>query len=44
LLFNPQVITTPGTSSRVAFFMINLIMLAAAAVAGWYGGKLVFRD
>jgi hypothetical protein len=44
LLFSPQVITSPEASSRVAFFMINLIMLTAAAVAGWYGGKLVFRD
>jgi uncharacterized membrane protein len=44
LLFSPQVITSPEASSRVAFFMINLIMLATAAVAGWYGGKLVFRD
>lgn len=43
LLVNPEVITTPQ-SSRVAFFGINLIMLGAAGTAGWYGGKLVFRD
>lgn len=43
LLFNPAVITTPQPS-RVAFFVINLIMLVAASTAGWYGGKLVFRD
>lgn len=43
LLVNPAVITTPQ-SSRVAFFMINLIMLGAASTAGWYGGKLVFKD
>ena len=43
LLFNPEVITT-SQPSRVAFFGINLIMLAAAGTAGWYGGKLVFRD
>ncbi|MBC2710811.1 MAG: rubredoxin [Desulfosarcina sp.] len=43
LLVNPAVITTPQPS-RVAFFMINLIMLGAAGTAGWYGGKLVFRD
>ncbi len=43
LLVNPEVITTPQ-SSRVAFFMINLIMLGAAGIAGFYGGKLVFRD
>jgi uncharacterized membrane protein len=42
-LLNPAVITTPQPS-RVAFFMINLIMLGAAGTAGWYGGKLVFRD
>ena len=43
LLVNPAVIATPQPS-RVAFFMINLIMLGAASTAGWYGGKLVFRD
>ena len=43
LLVDPGVITTPR-APRVAFFMINLIMLGAAATAGWYGGKLVFRD
>ena len=43
LLVNPAVVTTPQPS-RVAFFMINLIMLAAASIAGWFGGKLVFRD
>jgi uncharacterized membrane protein len=43
LLINPSVITTPHPS-RVAFFLINLIMLAAAGTAGWYGGKLVFRE
>jgi hypothetical protein len=43
LLVNPEVVTT-AQPSRVAFFMINLIMLGAAGTAGWYGGKLVFRD
>jgi rubredoxin len=43
LLVNPSVVATPHPS-RVAFFMINLIMLGAASTAGWYGGKLVFRD
>ncbi len=43
LLVNPAVITTPQ-AARVAFFMINLIMLGAAITAGWFGGKLVFRD
>ena len=43
LLVNPAVVTT-SQPSRVAFFMINLIMLGAASIAGWYGGKLVFRD
>ena len=43
LLINPEVITT-SQPTRVAFFGINLIMLAAAGTAGWYGGKLVFKD
>ena len=43
LLVNPEVIHN-AHPLRVAFFVINLIMLAAATTAGWYGGKLVFRD
>ncbi|WP_459903806.1 DUF2231 domain-containing protein, partial [Desulfosarcina cetonica] len=43
LLISPEVVTT-GQAPRVAFFVINLIMLGAAATAGWYGGKLVFRE
>jgi uncharacterized membrane protein len=43
LLVNPDVITTPQPA-RFAFFVINLIMLGAAGTAGWYGGKLVFRE
>lgn len=43
LLVNPEVVTT-SQPSRVAFFGINLIMLGAAGTAGWYGGKLVFRN
>ena len=43
LLVNPDVVTNPHPS-RVAFFLINLIMLGAASTAGWYGGKLVFRE
>lgn len=43
LLVDPEVLHT-AHSLRVAFFVINLIMLGAATTAGWYGGKLVFRD
>lgn len=43
LLVNPAVINTPQPA-RVAFFLINLIMLGAAGTAGWFGGKLVFKD
>ena len=43
LLINPEVVISGGTS-RVAFLLINLIMLGAAGTAGWYGGKLVFRE
>lgn len=44
LLINPEVVTTSGAFSRVAFFMINFVMLLAATVAGWYGGKVVFKN
>ncbi|PID41028.1 MAG: rubredoxin [Proteobacteria bacterium] len=43
LLVNPAIITS-SQPSRVVFFVINLIMIGAASTAGWYGGKLVFRD
>ena len=43
LLISPEVVMT-GQASRVIFLIINLVMLGAAGTAGWYGGKLVFRD
>jgi rubredoxin len=43
LLISPEVVMT-GQASRVFFLFINLVMLGAAGTAGWYGGKLVFRD
>lgn len=40
---DPQVIN-PDSTHKVAFLFVNLVMLAAAATAGFLGGKLVFRD
>jgi rubredoxin/uncharacterized membrane protein len=40
-LVNPEVLVSPGAW---LFVMINLLMLAAAGVAGFIGGKLVFKD
>lgn len=39
-LVNPEVMGSPGAW---LFVMINLLMLAAAGVAGYIGGKLVFK-
>lgn len=40
---NPQVVLA-GAARRGGFLVLNLIMLGAASVAGWIGGKFVFRD
>lgn len=40
-LVNPEVLVSPG---GWMFVMLNLLMLAAAGVAGHIGGKLVFKD
>ncbi len=40
---NPQVVLA-GAARRGAFLTLNLIMLGAASVAGYIGGKFVFRD
>lgn len=34
---------TQGLFNNFFFFLLHLIDLAAGAIAGWYGGKLVFR-
>ena len=40
---DPGILQTPSLA-RNAFLFIGLIMLAAAAIAGLIGGKLVFKD
>lgn len=40
---NPDVVMA-GAARRGGFLAVNLIMLAAAGVAGFIGGKLVFKD
>jgi hypothetical protein len=34
----------PTSSKRWLFLLINLVMLTAAAIAGFIGGKFVFKD
>jgi flagellar basal body-associated protein FliL len=34
----------PTSSKRWLFLLINLVMLTAAATAGFIGGKFVFKD
>ncbi len=41
-LIDPGIISAQGSFS-VAFILLCLIMLAAAATAGYFGGKLVFK-
>jgi rubredoxin/uncharacterized membrane protein len=41
-MINPDV-TAPGSNASWVFILILLVMLAAAATAGYFGGKLVFR-
>lgn len=40
---NPDILSA-GSAGRWVFVLLNLVMLAAAVVAGLIGGKLVFRD
>ncbi len=40
-LLDPNILSTP---KAWVFILINLIMLAAAGIAGHVGGKLVFKD
>ena len=35
---------TASSSQRWLFLMVNFVMLAAAATAGYFGGRLVFKD
>ncbi|MCF8110464.1 MAG: rubredoxin [Desulfobacteraceae bacterium] len=43
-IFDPDMLVEAGTGSRAGFFLLNLVMLAAAVIAGFIGGKLVFKD
>jgi uncharacterized membrane protein len=40
---NPEA-ALPGSPMRIGFLMLHLVMLAATGVAGFIGGKLVFKD
>jgi uncharacterized membrane protein len=40
---DPMILGQPS-AGRWLFLLIHLIMLAAATAAGYYGGKLVFKD
>ncbi len=42
-MFNPEV-ALHGSSHRGLFVLLNLVMLGAAGIAGFLGGKLVFKD
>lgn len=43
LIIDPQV-SASDSSQRLPFLLVNLIMLSAAAIAGFLGGKLVFKE
>ena len=40
-LFDPNILSGP---KAFAFILVNIVMVAAAGVAGFIGGKLVFKD
>ncbi len=42
-LFNPELIQNPASMS-VLFFVLHLVLLLATGIAGYLGGKLVFKD
>ncbi|MBW1840807.1 MAG: rubredoxin [Deltaproteobacteria bacterium] len=37
-------VAAASSSQRLPFLIVNFIMLSAAATAGYFGGKLVFKD
>lgn len=41
-LIDPEV-TTAASGSRWMYLLVHLVILAAAGIAGYYGGKLVFQ-
>ncbi|MFP4573899.1 MAG: rubredoxin-like domain-containing protein [Desulfobacterales bacterium] len=41
-LINPDILTSAG-GKKAGFVLLNLVMLAAAVIAGLIGGKLVFK-
>ncbi|MFW6052745.1 MAG: rubredoxin-like domain-containing protein [Desulfosalsimonas sp.] len=43
-IFAPDMLVEAGPGGRAGFFLLNLVMLAAAVIAGFIGGKLVFKD
>jgi len=40
---SPEVLQTPS-SARTIFLLIHLVLLGATGIAGYIGGKLVFKD
>lgn len=42
-IYDPDVLTA-SSANRIGFIALGFIMLAAAVIAGFIGGKLVFRD
>jgi uncharacterized membrane protein len=42
-LFNPELIRNPS-SMPALLFVLHLVLLLATAIAGYLGGKLVFKD
>lgn len=42
-LLTPKILQT-SSSMRTGFLLLHLILLAATAIAGYIGGKLVFKD
>ncbi len=43
LYIDPQVAVS-SSSGRMSFFIVNMVMLAAAATAGFIGGKLLYKE
>ena len=43
-LAQPDILETGTGLQKTGFVLLNLIMVAATGVAGFIGGKLVFKD
>ena len=43
-LYADPAVAISSSSNRLPFFLVNIVMLAAAVTAGFIGGKLLYKE